>query len=138
MGYATKQNLIDRFDEKELVELTDRATPAAGAIDDQVLNRALADADARINAFLAPRYTLPIDPVPGVLEQTACDIARYYLYEDRVTDQVKRRYDDAMAFLKNVANGTAHNHEPDEFVTVEALETALDVALTLVECSASP
>lgn len=37
----------------------------------------------------------------------------------------------------NVANGTAHNHEPDEFVTVEALEGALDVALTLVECSAS-
>jgi tripeptide aminopeptidase len=36
----------------------------------------------------------------------------------------------------NVANGTARNHEPDEFVTVEALETALDVALTLVECSA--
>jgi tripeptide aminopeptidase len=35
----------------------------------------------------------------------------------------------------NVANGTAHNHEPDEFVTVEALESALDVALTLVECS---
>ena len=37
----------------------------------------------------------------------------------------------------NVANGTAHNHEPDEFVTVEALESALDVALTLVECSGS-
>ena len=37
----------------------------------------------------------------------------------------------------NIANGTAHNHEPDEFVTVEALEGALDVALTLVECSGS-
>ena len=37
----------------------------------------------------------------------------------------------------NVANGTAHNHEPDEFVTVEALESAFDVALTLVECSGS-
>jgi tripeptide aminopeptidase len=37
----------------------------------------------------------------------------------------------------NVANGTAHNHEPDEFVTAEALESALDVALTLVECSGS-
>lgn len=107
MGYATKQNLIDRFGEKELIELTDRATPAAGAIDDQVLGRALADADARINAFLAPRYTLPIDPVPASLEPVACDIARYYLYEDRVTDQVKRRYDDAVAFLKAVANGTA-------------------------------
>jgi tripeptide aminopeptidase len=37
----------------------------------------------------------------------------------------------------NVANGTKQNHEPDESVTVEALESALDVALTLVECSAS-
>lgn len=36
----------------------------------------------------------------------------------------------------NVANGTAQNNEPDESVTVEALETALDLALTLVECSA--
>jgi tripeptide aminopeptidase len=36
----------------------------------------------------------------------------------------------------NVANGTERNHQPDEFVTVEALERALDVALTLVECSA--
>jgi tripeptide aminopeptidase len=37
----------------------------------------------------------------------------------------------------NVANGTERNHEPDEAVTVEALETALDLALTLVECSPS-
>jgi tripeptide aminopeptidase len=37
----------------------------------------------------------------------------------------------------NVANGTAHNHEPDEFVTIEALESAFDVALSLVECSDS-
>ena len=37
----------------------------------------------------------------------------------------------------NVANGTEHNHKPDELVTVEALESALDVALTLVECSGS-
>ena len=37
----------------------------------------------------------------------------------------------------NVANGTARNHEPDEFVTVEALEGALYLALTLVECSGS-
>jgi tripeptide aminopeptidase len=32
----------------------------------------------------------------------------------------------------NVANGTQANHEPDERVTVAALETALDVALGLV------
>jgi tripeptide aminopeptidase len=36
----------------------------------------------------------------------------------------------------NVANGTERNHEPDESVTVEALETMLDVTLAIVALSA--
>ena len=36
----------------------------------------------------------------------------------------------------NVANGTERNHEPDERVTVEALETMLDVTLGIVARSA--
>jgi tripeptide aminopeptidase len=49
---------------------------------------------------------------------------------------------DANAFVAaglpvlNLANGTEHNHEPDECVTVEALETMLDVTLGLVAASA--
>jgi tripeptide aminopeptidase len=33
----------------------------------------------------------------------------------------------------NVANGTERNHQPDESVTAEALETMLDVALAMIE-----
>ena len=36
----------------------------------------------------------------------------------------------------NVANGTEGNHEPDERVTVAALETMLDVTLGIVARSA--
>ena len=36
----------------------------------------------------------------------------------------------------NVANGTERNHQPDESVTVAALETMLDVTLGLVAASA--
>ncbi|MBV9212646.1 MAG: M20/M25/M40 family metallo-hydrolase, partial [Actinobacteria bacterium] len=36
----------------------------------------------------------------------------------------------------NVANGTERNHEPDEQVTVQALETMLEVALGLVAAAA--
>ena len=36
----------------------------------------------------------------------------------------------------NVANGTERNHQPDESVTVEALETMLDVTLGIVAQSA--
>jgi len=33
----------------------------------------------------------------------------------------------------NMANGTERNHQPDESVTVDALERMLDVTLALVE-----
>ena len=36
----------------------------------------------------------------------------------------------------NVANGTERNHQPDESVTVDALETMLDVTLAIVAASA--
>jgi tripeptide aminopeptidase len=37
----------------------------------------------------------------------------------------------------NVANGTERNHEPDESVTVDALEQMLDVTLAMVEVAAA-
>ncbi len=38
----------------------------------------------------------------------------------------------------NIANGTERNHQPDESVTVGALETALDLTFGLVEQAADP
>jgi tripeptide aminopeptidase len=38
--------------------------------------------------------------------------------------------------MLNVANGTERNHEPDECVTVDALERMLDVTLAIVEAAA--
>ena len=103
MSYAIKQNLIDRYGSDELVQLTDRSN--SGLIDDTVITRALADADAEINGYLATRYTLPLSPVPAVLEKLACDLARYRLYEDQVTELVQQRYEDAIRFLRDVASG---------------------------------
>lgn len=46
---------------------------------------------------------------------------------------------DANAFIEagfpctNIANGTEHNHEPDERVSVDALESMLEVVIALVE-----
>ncbi len=104
MTYATQQNMIDRFGELELTQLTDRAN--TGAIDAAVMARALEDADGVINGYLKAKYALPLDPVPLVLARTAADIARYFLYEDRVTEIVEKRYQDAVRFLKNMADGS--------------------------------
>ncbi len=64
MGYATKQNLIDRFGAEELIQLTDRATPPAGVINDTGLNQALADAHAGADGYLGPRQTPPLPAGP--------------------------------------------------------------------------
>lgn len=106
MTYATQQNLIDRFGESELIQLTDRG--GLGEIDAVVIDRALADADAEINGYLAARYILPlVSPLPTVLEKLACDIARYQLYDDRVTEAVETRYKNAVSLLRDVAAGRA-------------------------------
>lgn len=102
MSYCTRQNMIDRFTEQELIQLSDRDN--LGVIDDAVLTQSILDADAEINSYLS-RYTLPLANVPANLVRMACDIARYYLYDDAIIDTVKIRYDQAISYLMQVAKG---------------------------------
>ncbi len=103
MTYCTKKDLTDRFGIDELVEITD--TNNVGDIDDVKLNQAIADAGAEIEGYVAGRYSLPLTIVPPVLKMYACDITRYKLYDDRVTEQVEKRYNDAMKYLMRLAEG---------------------------------
>ncbi len=104
--YAVKQDMIDRFGNQEIVQLTDRAVPPAGTIDDTVLGKSLDDADGVIDSHLASRYPLPLASVPKILKRYACDIARYFLYEDSAGEAVRRAFEDALKFLRSVADGT--------------------------------
>lgn len=104
--YATRQNMVDRYGEDELIQLTDRTR--SGMIDDGVLDRALADADNEITPYLAGRYLLPFAQVPASLTKIACSIARYNLYDAAVTDRVTADYTAAIKFLSAVAKGELH------------------------------
>ena len=57
MSYAAQSDLTDRFSAAELAQLTDRVNGTV--IDTTVLGRALSDADAEIDSYLATRYALP-------------------------------------------------------------------------------
>jgi phage gp36-like protein len=103
MTYATQADLTDRFGAVELAQLTDRTNGVV--IDATVLGRALADADAEIDSYLATRYSLPLESTPVVLVRMAADMARYRLYDDRVTEAVRQRYGDAVSLLKRMATG---------------------------------
>jgi len=104
MPYATQADLETRFGAAELERLTDRDGTAGGVVA-AVVAAALARAEAEIDGYIASRVTLPLDPVPGTVGAWTCELARYYLHEDRVPDTVRQRYEDVMARLKDVAAG---------------------------------
>lgn len=105
MTYATRQDLIARYGEPELIQLTDRAEETTDVTDDAMIGVALEEADAEINSYLARRVATPIDPVPAHVRRIAADIARYRLWKDHAPDYVVRGYTDAVAWLKRAAAG---------------------------------
>lgn len=103
MAYATLADLIDRYGDQELTQLTDRLGMAAP--DAAIVGRAIDDASAEIDGYLAVRYALPLTATPSVLVRLCADIARYRLWDDRASEEVRRRYEDARRVLERIASG---------------------------------
>lgn len=101
--YATLADLVARFGEREIAQLTNR--DGLDVIDSSVADQALADANAEAEAYLAARYPVPPAPVPQVLVMVVCNIARYRLYDDAAPEEVRRRYEDAARLLARIASG---------------------------------
>lgn len=116
MAYATIADLIAKIPrgEQELTELTDRI--GAGVLDDARVNDALATAQSTADSYLAKVVTLPLSSVPELLQTHVCNLARYELYGDAPTDEVRRRRDDAISWLKDVVAGRAVLGLPPEAV----------------------
>ena len=119
--YATVSDLIDRFGEAEMIGLTD---PDNTAVQSARAQRKLDDAHALANGYVGMAYRLPLAgcakpaPQPGnpqavetvappLLARLVCDIARYYLYDDKCTDEVLKRYEQAKQELLHISQGKA-------------------------------
>lgn len=130
MAYLLVSDLITRFGAEELAQVADRTTPrlvsadlldaAAGGADlsgwaeadvDAVgkamttILQAIADADSAIDGYIASRYGAPMPTPPAVVKRLAGDMARYYLHDDHATEAIQKRYDAAIAMLRDVAAG---------------------------------
>jgi phage gp36-like protein len=130
MPYATATQLLTRFSANEIAQRADRGElrlvtaqlmidaaagaslaaysageQAAAALALTVVQRAVNDAQNTIDSHIGGRYPLPIAPVPEILERLSCDLARFYLYDDQVTETIQKRFDDAMKLLRDVRDG---------------------------------
>jgi phage gp36-like protein len=103
MAYAAESDLVAKYGEQEIADISDKS--GAGSLDSVVVAAALTDADHEINGYLASRYTVPLLVVPTLIKRIACDITRYRLYDNRPQDEVRQRFDDAIRWLRRVADG---------------------------------
>jgi phage gp36-like protein len=105
MSYATLQQLTDRYGARALVALTDRGEIPTDAIDGTVVDRALADAAALIDGYLAARYRLPVAQVPPLLTDLTLSIAWYKLHPHTPDQKAKDEHDQALRTLRDIAAG---------------------------------
>lgn len=103
MPYATQADLEARYGAAEILQLADR--DGDGVIDAGVIEQALADAGAEIDGYLGSRYALPLAEVPQIVKVYACDLARYRLWDKAASEEVRRRYEDALRYLRLAADG---------------------------------
>jgi phage gp36-like protein len=103
-AYATQDDIVALYGADALF-VADR--DGNGVADTTAVSRALSHAASEIDSYLAVRYPLPLAAVPDVLVARTVDIALYRLAlsRDVQSDEHRKRYEDALAWLKLVARG---------------------------------
>lgn len=106
MAYSTIDDIMALIPEQELVQLTDDT--GAGVVDLPLVERAIADADAEIDAYLAGRYPVPLAPAPDIIRRLSAELAGHLLYARRVPvipDSWRDRRSQAQRLLENISRG---------------------------------
>lgn len=105
MAYCTLQELTDRYSQRMLVEISDRADAPTGAVDTDLIDRAIADADALIDGYLKVRYRLPLASIPRLVKDLSLRISIYYAHAHIASDKIRRDYEEALSTLKHISQG---------------------------------
>lgn len=106
MAYATQDDIIELYGQDLLLRVAD--VDKDGDPDEEVVSKGLQSADDICNAYLSAQYSIPVTPTPGVVRTCAVDIAVYKMALQRGgrTDEMRTRYEDALALLEKISKGT--------------------------------
>lgn len=75
----------------------------------ETLQKAYRDATDEMNSYLSVRYAVAaFNPPPAMIKIYCCDIARFRLWGDQPTEEVRERYDRALVWLAEVRDGKAN------------------------------
>jgi len=131
MTYATSDDMIARYPNRDLVQLTNE-DPTQTTVNTAALGQCLADASAEIDGYLESRFALPLLDPPAVLNRLACDIAMYRLQSLRPLHDLadaRKRYEDGVELLVRVARGEVTlGLSPDNLEPPQAQDAVVTLA----------
>jgi phage gp36-like protein len=105
MSYATREALIDRYGEPELVRLTD--VDRLGVVDEGKLSAAIESTNAMVDAYLSGAgYSLPLTPMDASIVDAACAIVRFKLFRYEAVPEAIEAKDAAIDYLTRISKGT--------------------------------
>ena len=115
MAYCTQSDIEKQIPEDTLIELTD--DDAVGAGDTDNLDRAIADADEEIDAFVSMQYSMPFTSTPALIRKMSVDLAICNLYARRphldLPESRKDRCNADRRLLEQIAKGKLKLDVPD-------------------------
>lgn len=108
--YCTAQDIIDRWDDKELARYTDDVNTTNLEINTDVIELCISDAESEINGYLQSIYTIPVtDTVPDLLKVWCIAITNYRIYLRRnpvkIPDSIVKEYESTVKRLTDVNKG---------------------------------
>lgn len=101
--YININDLYERFGQVEIDGLAGSDVIKVDAV--------ISSVSALINGYVAPRYRLPLVNTYEILKDAACDIVYYKLYL-RPSDNIRKRYEDAVLLLERISSGKVMLNEP--------------------------
>lgn len=132
--YVTALKMLELFGDLEVAELAAPESPgvdgvllrltiedgdrSAYTLEDQGaadqaearLDGVIVEAGREIDSYISPRYSLPLDQATingSALPRKCADITRYFLMDNRSTEEVETRYKDAIKWLRDISMNKA-------------------------------
>jgi len=120
MAYCTQSDILKQLDEEILIQLTD--DDGTGEVDSDVVDRAIADADEEIDAYLSGKYSLPFDTTPNLVRKVSVTLAICNLYarrDDTIPETRKENCERARKDLNLIAKGMMKLDVPEPSVDTD-------------------
>lgn len=107
-AYVTQSNLVPGLlTEAHLVQLT-QDDSSLDAVDADVLDAAITEAEADVDGYLGARHSLPLATVPQLVKSLTARIVRYKLHTRRpgaMNEVLEKDYAAVIKLLRDISSG---------------------------------